>query len=328
MKELVSVFTQQLIEATVIGKAAVLKKSETPISNVLITGLGGSGIGGKIVAQLVADECNIPIITNNTYDLPSFVNKNTLVIASSFSGNTEETLCALELAEQKGAQIAIISSGGKIVEIAKEKGYNHIILPKGDSPRAMLCYSLTQQFFLFHHYGLIGNGFFTEIEKSIALLNTELVNIQTEAKTVAQALLNKTAVIYSEAKLEGVITRFRQQLNENSKVLCWHHVLPEMNHNELVGWAGGKEEYAVVMFRNDSDFSRTQVRMDITKDIVTKYTSTYIELYSKGDSLIQKSFYFILLGDWISVYLAELKNVDATEVNVISHLKGTLAKIS
>ena len=85
MKELVSVFTQQLIEATVIGKAAVLKKYETPISNVLITGLGGSGIGGKIVAQLVADECNIPIITNNTYDLPSFVNKNTLVIASSFS---------------------------------------------------------------------------------------------------------------------------------------------------------------------------------------------------------------------------------------------------
>jgi glucose/mannose-6-phosphate isomerase len=327
MKELVEVFTRQLTEAIEIGQKANLKPSKSVIKNVVITGLGGSGIGGKIVAQLVAEQCPVPIITNNTYDIPGFVNDSTLVIASSFSGNTEETLFALESAEIRGAEIAIISSGGKIVELAKAKGYNYITLPSGDSPRAMLTYSLTQQFFLLHHYGLIDKQFLGELNNGIDLLNKEITGIKDEAKKIAAALYNKTAVLYAEAKMEGVITRFRQQLNENAKVLCWHHVLPEMNHNELVGWAGGKEEYAVVMFRNKSDFERTQVRMDITKSVVSKYTSTYIEVFSKGDSAVEHALYFILLGDWVSVYLAEKKNVDPTEVKVITYLKGELSKI-
>jgi glucose/mannose-6-phosphate isomerase len=327
MKELVEVFTRQLADALEIGLQAKLTPSKKEVLNVVITGLGGSGIGGKIVAQLVAEECCVPILTNNTYDIPGFVNENTLVIASSFSGNTEETLFALEAAHQKGAQIAIISSGGKIIELAKERGYNHIILPPGDSPRAMLTYSLVQQFVLLHHYKLISNGFIHQLKSTISLLDNEIDSIKDEAMNIAGSLLNKTAVLYSEAKMEGVITRFRQQLNENSKVLCWHHVLPEMNHNELVGWAGGKDEYAVVMFRNKSDFNRTQVRMDITKSVVSKSTSTYIEVFSKGETAIENALYFILLGDWVSVYLAELKKVDPTEVKVISFLKGELSKI-
>jgi glucose/mannose-6-phosphate isomerase len=327
MKELVEIFTRQLTEAIQIGEKADLKPLKKSITNVVITGLGGSGIGGKIVAQLVADECPVPIITNNTYDIPAFVNENTLVIASSFSGNTEETLFALEAAQAKGAEIAIISSGGKIIELAKLKGYNHIILPPGDSPRAMLTYSLTQQFYLLHHYGLIERNFVNELKQAIALLDQEIDAIKQEARAITEALYGKTAVLYTEAKMEGVITRFRQQLNENAKVLCWHHVLPEMNHNELVGWAGGKEEYAVVMFRNKSDFDRTQVRMDITKSVVSKYTSTYLEVYSKGNTSIENALYFILLGDWISVFLAEKKQVDPTEVKVISYLKGELSKI-
>jgi glucose/mannose-6-phosphate isomerase len=327
MKELVEVFTRQLGEALEIGAKASLTPTKNRILNVVITGLGGSGIGGKIVAQLVADECPVPIITNNTYDLPAFVNENTLVIASSFSGNTEETLFALEAAEAKGAQIAIISSGGKIVELAKAKGYNYIVLPQGDSPRAMLTYSMVQQFVLLHHYGLIASFYIGQLRQAITLLDNEIDAIKKDAQAIAKALVNKTAVLYAEAKMEGVITRFRQQLNENSKVLCWHHVLPEMNHNELVGWAGGKDEYAVVMFRNSIDFDRTQVRMDITKSVVSKYTSTYIEVFSKGQSAIENALYFILLGDWVSIYLAELKQVDPTEVKVISYLKGELSKL-
>jgi len=326
MKDLVALFTSQLVEALNIGKEAKLSSCDKEIRNVVITGLGGSGIGGKIVSQLVANDIEVPITINSDYHLPNFVNENTLVIASSFSGNTEETLAAFSIAESKGAEIACITSGGKMLELAKSKNYNHIILPSGDSPRAMLTYSLTQQFFLLNHYKLIGNDFIQKIQNSIELLNLEIENIKTEAKNIADSILNKTAVIYSEANFEGVAIRLRQQLNENAKVLCWHHVLPEMNHNELVGWAGGNDEKAVIVLRNETDYSRTQIRMNIQKSVIGKYTSTYIECYSKGTSQIERALYFILLGDWISVYLSELKNVDNIEVNVINHLKSELAK--
>lgn len=327
MKELVERFIDQIGEAIEIGGKVDLKPCSKEISNVVITGLGGSGIGGRIVSQLIEEQCNVPIIVNNTYDIPSFVGSNTLVIASSFSGNTEETLMALEQAQKKGAEIAVITSGGKILEIAKSNGYNYITLPQGDSPRAMLNYSLTQQFFLLEHYGIIRGGNVAELQKSILLLTENLDAIKKEAKKVAETLNGKTAVLYSDARYEGVTIRFRQQLNENSKVLCWHHALPEMNHNELVGWAGGKNEYAVVMFRNEDDFYRTQKRMDISKEIIMSHTDTFIEVYSKGDSRIQRSMYLILFGDWVSIYLSELNDVDAKEIEVINFLKGELAKI-
>ena len=326
MKALVSKFTSQLEEALSIGKEAKLTSCNKDIRNVVITGLGGSGIGGTIVSQLVANEIAIPVIINKDYHLPNFVNENTLVIASSFSGNTEETLAALKIAQEKGAEIACITSGGKMLEIAISNKYNHIVLPTERSPRAMLSYSLTQQFFLLTHYNLIGNSFIEKTQKAIELLNSEIGNIKTEAKNIADSILNKTPVIYSEANFEGVAIRFRQQLNENAKILCWHHALPEMNHNELVGWAGGDDEKAVIVFRNETDYSRTQTRMNIQKSVIVKYTSTYIECYSKGNSDIERALYFILLGDWVSVYLSDLRNVDNIEVKVIDYLKSELAK--
>ncbi|MFT5600625.1 MAG: glucose/mannose-6-phosphate isomerase [Flavobacteriales bacterium] len=327
MRELVGQFPKQLEEALVIGAEANLKEYINDIDNVLITGLGGSGIGGKIVSQLIANECPIPITINNTYDIPAFVNEKTLVIASSFSGNTEETLYALQEAFKRNAEVAVITSGGEILKIAQEKGLNHIILPTGKSPRAMLSYSLTQQFYILHHYGLIGGEFVAEIEQTINLLNSEADNIESLAGEVAKKIENKTPIIYSSDRYEGVAIRLRQQLNENAKVLCWHHALPEMNHNELVGWAGGNNEFAVICFRNDDDFLRTQVRMDITRDVISKITDSYIEISSKGETRIEKSLYLIFLGDWISVILSELKGVDPIEVEIITHLKGELAKI-
>jgi len=214
-----------------------------------------------------------------------------------------------------------------MLEIARENNYNHIILPQGDSPRAMLTYSLTQQFFLLNHYNLIGSDFIEKINNAIQLIDEELDSIKEIAKKTANSIFNKTAVIYCESKFEGVAVRLRQQLNENAKVLCWHHVLPEMNHNELVGWAGGKNEYAVIVLRNNADFARTQTRMDIQKPIIKQYTDIYLEIHSKGKSNIENALYHILLGDWISVYLSELRKVDNIEVNVITHLKSELAKV-
>ena len=327
MRRLVKEFTSQLTEALEIGKNTNLKAPKNTINNIIITGLGGSGIGGKIATQLVADQLKVPAVINNDYSLPKFVNENTLVIVSSFSGNTEETLEALQSAQKANAEIACITSGGKLAQIANDNNYNLLVLPTAFSPRAMLTYSVIQQLFLFHHYGFINNEFIDDTRETVKLLDNEVDDIMAVAKQTANALFEKTTVAYSEASMEGVITRFRQQINENSKSLAWEHVFPEMNHNELVGWAGGKDEYAVLIFRSSFEHSRSSVRINISKDIFRKYTSTVLEFNAKGDTLLAQSFYHILLGDWISVYLAELNKVDDVEVKVIDFLKAELAKI-
>lgn len=327
MRRLVKEFTSQLTEALEIGKNTNLKAPKNTINNIVITGLGGSGIGGKIATQLMADQLKVPAVINNDYSLPKFVNENTLVIVSSFSGNTEETLEALKSAQKANAEIACITSGGKLAQIANDNNYNLLVLPTAFSPRAMLTYSVIQQLFLFHHYGFINNEFIDDTRETVKLLDNEVNDIMAVAKQTANALFEKTTVAYSEASMEGVITRFRQQINENSKSLAWEHVFPEMNHNELVGWAGGKDEYAVLIFRSSFEHSRSSVRINISKDIFRKYTSTVLEFNAKGDTLLAQSFYHILLGDWISVYLAELNKVDDVEVKVIDFLKAELAKI-
>ena len=327
MKRLVSIFTEQLEEAIKIGPKANFSPFLNSIENVVITGLGGSGIGGEIATQLVANQLKVPVVINNDYSLPEFVSSKTLVIVSSFSGNTEETLAALKIAQDKKAEIACITSGGKLADIAKENNYKLLVLPMAFSPRAMLTYSVVQQFFLLAHYGLIDSSYIEDVQNTIALLNQEVDEIKDLAHQTALALNSKTAVIYIESGLEGVAVRMRQQINENSKALCWHHVIPEMNHNELVGWAGGKEEYAVIILRTSYEHYRSSVRMNISKEIINKQTSTVLEIKAKGESKIEQAFYHILFGDWTSIYLAELNRVDDVEVKVIDYLKSELAKI-
>lgn len=327
MEHYVSGFTSQLKEAIAIGKKATLTVSDKQLTNVVITGLGGSGIGGKIVSQLVLSHASLPIYVNNNYTIPGFVNENTLVIVSSYSGNTEETINAMQQALDKKAEVACITSGGEVHELADKHNLNAITIPGGNPPRTALAYSFTQQFFLLRHYGVIKTEFESDLENAIELLEKESETIKKEALEIANKIFDKTAVIYTESSFEGVGIRLRQQLNENAKVLCWHHALPEMNHNELVGWAGGDNSKAVMFLRNHSDYKRTQVRMELSKQIISDYTDTIIEIFSQGNTAIEKTLYHIHLGDWISVYLAKLNNVDPIEVNVIGHLKSELAKV-
>jgi glucose/mannose-6-phosphate isomerase len=327
MKSLVAGFPGQLKEAIEIGSKAELKGQSNAINNIVITGLGGSGIGGTIVSEIVSGECPVPITVNKDYFLPAFVGKNTLVIICSYSGNTEETIQALEAAMKKSAMIACITSGGKIGEIAKENKFDTITIPGGMPPRACLGYSLVQLFFLLNKYKLIGGEFLTQLNNSIALLESENKNIIAEATSITDFLSGKIPVIYAVDGFNGVATRFRQQINENSKMLCWHNILPEMNHNELVGWAGNYENLAVIILRNKTDFTRTQARLEISKEVFSKYTKSVKELWSKGNSNLERSLYLIHLTDYVSVMLAEKKKIDAMEVNIINHLKGELSKI-
>ena len=327
MNDYINDFTNHLTDAISIANNTTLIPCNKEIRNVLICGLGGSGIGGTIVADIVSPKVNIPIAATKDYSIPDFVNEHTLIIANSYSGNTEETLFALEKCQAKGAEIAVITSGGKLKTIAEENNYTKIIIPGNQPPRAMFGYAFTELFFMLNHYNLIDDSFKSDFEKAIALLDTEKSDIQKQAMDLAKKIYKQTPVIYVANGFEGVAVRFRQQINENSKMLCWHHVVPEMNHNELLGWRTNVDDLAVVYFRNKCDYERNQIRMDINKKVISKYTDNISEIWSKGDSVIENSLYHINLGDWVSWYLSEMNNVDAIEIDVINFLKGELGKI-
>lgn len=326
MKELINNFPNQLFEAIQIGEKAKLSKPKI-ISNIYISGLGGSGIGGTIAAELVAMEATVPVTVGKGYFIPKFVNHNTLVIISSYSGNTEETLNCLSLAIKRKARIVCVTSGGRIAEIAEKKKLDLVLIPGGNPPRACLGYSLTQLFYILFHYKIISGKFKQQLRSAIQLLEKEKQNIISEAKQVAKKIHGKTPIVYATTYFEGVAIRFRQQLNENAKILCGHHAIPEMNHNELVGWPSGSKRVSVIFLRDKDEYSRNNVRIGINKGIIKKYTPHITEVWSKGRSQIEKAIYFIHLVDWVSVLLAEIKDVDAVEVNVIDHLKGELSKI-
>ncbi len=327
MKQLIIDFTKQIAKAIEIGNTYTPTETEREFSNVLISGLGGSGIGGTIAAEVLASEANIPIATNNGYFIPGFVGAETLFLACSYSGNTEETISAATLAADKGAKIVVISSGGKLKEMADKLGWDFVAIPGGQPPRASFGLSFPQVPYVLAAFGIISKGFENDLKASIELLDNMEEAVQKEAMAVTEKLVGKIPVIYAADGFGGVATRFRQQINENSKMLCWHHVIPEMNHNELVGWRTKNDDLAVVLFRNESDYKSIQARMDINKGTFAEYTDTTVEIWSKGATDLQRSLYLIHIGDWISLYLGEKRGVDITEVKVIDHLKGELAKL-
>ncbi|MGB3079628.1 MAG: bifunctional phosphoglucose/phosphomannose isomerase [Saprospiraceae bacterium] len=328
MDSLIARFMDQLEEAVEIGRNAVIRPSKADVHNIYVAGLGGSGIGADFVAAFIGDTCKVPYIVKKGYSVPAYVGPNTLAIASSYSGNTEETLISYDKIKSSGARIICVASGGKIIEKAKADGYDYIQVP-GDwpSPRACLGYSLTAQLWILHHLGYISEQPIREIQSSITLLRKESDQIHEEAKKIAARLFQHIPVIYIEDRMEPVAVRLRQQINENSKALCWHHVVPEMNHNELVGWTEKNSSLAVLYLRYEDDYSRYSLRMDINKTIIGKYADDIIEVHSKGKTMIERAMYLVHLGDWVSWYLSQLRGKDALEVNVIDFLKGELGKV-
>jgi glucose/mannose-6-phosphate isomerase len=328
MDELIAGFTSHLKEALEVGKKANFSKTDNSFMNVLVCGLGGSGIGGTIISQLVSEQCALPITVNKNYKIPSFVNQDTLVICCSYSGNTEETLEMYQQAYDKGAEIAVITSGGKFAEIAKENDHNFIQIQGGFPPRAAFGVSFPQLFFVLNQYGLISDDFIGNIESAINLMDDEEKAIQTEAMGLAKKLHKTFPIIYTEAPMEGVAVRFRQQVAENAKMLSSHHVIPEMNHNELVGWKTKNEDLSVLLFRSKDEYYRNTARIEKSKEVALQCTSNVNEVFAKGEGRIQQALYLIHLGDWITYDLAKLKEIDSVEVDVIEGLKEMLSGLA
>jgi glucose/mannose-6-phosphate isomerase len=331
MKELIEGFSGQLTEALSIAHNAQLSAPGAPIHNVVIAGMGGSGIGGTLIKALTSDEISVPIEVSKSYDVPGFIGKDTLFIACSFSGNTEETLSAVEKAKSMGARIIAITSGGKMGDFTQANGYDTIHIPgRSNSPRASIGYSFVQIFHILHHFGLIPSNHFQDVEAAAALLISEDEAIRKEAKELTAFFTNKLPIMYGDTRMEAVLVRAQQQIAENSKQLSHVNVFPEMNHNELVGWKFPEVIYnnaATLLVRTSYDHPRTTIRMNVCKDIFASVAGPVKEIKAKGSTLVEQSIYVIHVLDWVSFYLAEVNNVDPFPVDVINFLKNELAKV-
>ncbi|MBK7764164.1 MAG: bifunctional phosphoglucose/phosphomannose isomerase [Bacteroidetes bacterium] len=326
MKQLIEQFSNQLVEAIRIGRGTKLSFATKDFNQVMVSGLGGSGIGGSIVQEYVFDKLKIPFTVNKDYFIPASINATSLFIACSYSGNTEETLQAVGAAQKAKAQIVCITSGGALADFARKHKLNLIEIPAGMPPRSCLGYSLVQLLFVLKKAGLLKTAVEAEIQSAIDRIQKDKGLIKRQAKTLADKLADKQIAIYTIAGREGLAIRFRQQLNENSKVLSWHNVIPEMTHNEIVGWRKSNDNVAVVFCYHTDDFPKNIKRLQVLKKVVKQYNANAHEIIIKGSNYWEKAFYFIHFTDWVSVYLADINQQDSMEVKVIDHLKKEMAK--
>jgi glucose/mannose-6-phosphate isomerase len=325
MLEWIDGFPSQLVKAVDIAHASGLKKHDG-ISRILITGLGGSGIGGTIAASLAAGYSSVPVCVSKSYDVPAWVNNNTLVIACSYSGNTEETLSAFEKSVHKQAKLVCITSGGALEEKAQRAGATVIKIPGGFPPRTCLGYALVQILKVLEVYSCVPQSIEGEILSAARLLGNKKQDLQKNAHELADFFYGRLPILYVNDPYAGVAERWKQQINENSKMLCHFHVIPEMNHNEMVGWREGNENTSVLFIKADDDDKRNLKRMEICASLISNYTSHVKTISTVGETQLEKALYAIYLGDWVSLYLAQLRGADPVEIKVIELLKSQLAK--
>jgi glucose/mannose-6-phosphate isomerase len=334
MYALLHSFPDQIQTAAAAGQKLSFLRSYDPRA-IIVTGLGGSAIGGDLVKSIAGSDLKVPFIVNRDYALPGFVNATCLVFACSYSGNTEETISAYQQARQANATIVCITSGGKLEEMGKADAFPVLKLPPGLPPRAALGHSLMTLFYALQKMQIIPD-MGSAVSETIDLLfklrdrfahdNPEIKN---GAKILASSLKNKIVALYgSSGIMEAVAFRWRSQIEENAKNLAFHHVLPEMNHNELVGWLYPVEtlrQIGVILLRDKGDHPQVQRRFDLVRELISGKAGVVHEIWSEGESLTARVMSSLYLGDYVSLYLAYVNNVDPTPVEVINYLKKALA---
>ncbi len=331
MKKLIEGFTLQLADALKIAQTVDLVRPGSDIRNILITGMGGSGIGANLVESLTFGRVPIPITVSKSYNIPQFVGPHTLFIACSFSGNTEETLSTIHKAMLKRAHIICITSGGKMLELAKEYNLLWIKIPGGStSSRGHVGYMMISLLAALYHTNLIGAAFIKETENAIEYLNRGEKAIQSEAELIAKKLKGKLPIIYCDERLKAMATRFQNQLNENAKQLAHFNTFPEMNHNEIAGWQFPEailQHAQVIYLYSDHDHERVEKRMEICRPVFEKRSHPIIDIVAEGASLLEQYYYLIHLTDWISFFLARENGVESAPIEAIDHLKEELSKL-
>lgn len=337
MAKLLKNFSKQVQDGIRIGESFKTPRTlGASIDKIVFAGLGGSAIGGDVIRSL-ACEIPVPMVVSRHYDLPFFAGKKTLGIFSSYSGNTEETLSAFRQGVKGGVKSVVITSGGELAELAQRSSVPWIRIPKGLPPRSALGYSVFPLLKLFADLKLWkwDNRGIAETVSLLAELSQkkfapEIPFSSNPAKQLAKTLAGKFVVIYAGTELlDSAALRFRNQIEENAKAMASHHLLPEMNHNEILGWQFPEKvipQCACVFLRDAGDHPRIQLRIKITKELIAKRGVPVLEIHSEGKSRLARLFSAIHLGDWVSFYLAILYKMDPTPVSIIEYLKGELVK--
>jgi glucose/mannose-6-phosphate isomerase len=301
--------------------------------------MGGSAIGGDIARSLLESKLLVPFQICRNYVLPEYVDDETLVIASSYSGSTEETLAAMNDALNRKAMAAVLTTGGLLKDIAELNEIPVATLPEGFQPRAALGYSLIPLLFLLEAIGLIKNVA-NDVKAAVVKLQTfrdkyieDNPTPHNPAKSTAQQLFGKIPVIYGGPRITDVAAvRWKGQICENAKTLAFANVFPEFNHNELVGWSDLIKQHAqklvVVLLRDADDHTQVRKRMNVVKELIEAQTVETIEIHSRGDAPLERLLSLIQFGDFVSYYLAILNEVDPTPVEVIEQLKSRLKQMS
>jgi len=306
-------------------------------NKIVFFGMGGSGIGGEIIKSCLEFKAKIPVEVNRDYTVPAFVDKNTLSFVCSYSGNTEETLSAYRAIKNTGAKVIMITSGGKLSNIACKDNVSCLLIPKGIPPRTAIGHMVIIPLAILSKLGFIKNVK-SDISRTVKLLESlrdkslspDIKVPKNIAKALAKKLYNRFVIIYgSDDNLGGVVTRWKQDLNENSKILCLNHTFPEMNHNEITGWEDVRniaKDFAIIFLRDRLEHPRVAKRIKVSKALIRKKAKLIIDVESVGKSLLERVFSLIYIGTFTSFYLAILNGIDPTPVDNVTYLKKQLGK--
>lgn len=302
------------------------------ITEVVVCGMGGSAIGADLVGALVASSSPVPWTVVRRYELPASVGPHTLVIGSTYSGGTEETLAAFEQAERHGASRAVVTSGGEAQRLAAVAGLPTVVIPGGLQPRAALGYSLGVLLRVAHDLGLttIADDVWTSTIHSLRERAAELRQSGSQADALAADLEGRIAVVYTgPGLLRPVGVRWQNQVQENAKQLAYGNVFPELNHNEVMGWEAAPEaltrSLSVVVLKDRGDHEQVRRRMDITRGLLADKAGAWNEVEVDAEAPAARMLQAVQLGDFVSYALAMRAGVDPTPVETIQALKRTLA---
>jgi len=343
MIELLEEFPQKMRDALRLGEEFTIPTNfpSAPTSarnfkNIVVLGMGGSAIGGDLLSDYLADELSIPIVVIRGYDIPRFVDENSLVFAVSYSGNTEETLSALKRCVEAKARVIALTSGGKLAVLARENNFPVIKVPAGIQPRAAISYLFFPILKVLERLGLIKEkggeieetfNILKELSKEYGAKSPIKKNL---AKKVALSLYQHLPLIYgSEGLLEAVAMRWKTQINENSKWPCFWNVFSELDHNEIVGYEienSINRQVKIVYLRDKEGSLRVEQRREITRKIIEDKVAEFIVCPTKGKGKMARMVSLIFLGDLASYYLAILNQVDPSPVVCIEDLKKELVK--
>ncbi len=318
-------------------QAFELPRSYSSISNVVILGMGGSAIGGDIVQRLASLESKSPAWVHRDYGLPGFVDESTLLIACSYSGNTEETLSAFRQALKTRARKLVITAGGELKELAEANGIPVFLVDYTAPPRAAFPHNFVPLVGVFQKLGLIGDKS-AELGETVKILSEVTADLaetkpfaSNPAKQLAVKLHRRVVIIYGAEILSEVARRWKAQLNENSKNWAFFESFPELNHNAVIGYefpVEVKDKAFVIMLGSDSLGPRIWLRYRATAELLTRAGIDHELIEGRGDSTLSRIMSMVLLGDYCSFYLAMLNEVDPTTIDAIDFVKQYLARHS